>query len=650
MRVLLLFDDNGRLVSSAGDSDAGALPRAVCERELGPRALGVLRGAAHAELWLHADTVYRCRWSLLRPIAPGAFSVLAELCPAEDGDEGQRVLARRLRFEALITQLSTHFMNLGPNEVDAGIDYALAEVGTFCEVDRAYLFLLASDRQTGSNTHEWCRAGIESQIHELQNLEVGAFPWWVERILANHVIHVPTLSVLGPEAAEERRFLEQHAIRSVVAVPANYRGTVLGFLAFDSVHVEKEWTDEDVSLLRLVGEMLVSAIERKRAEERRHALENQLIRARSLENVAKLAGGVAHDFNNLLAIVLNCAAVLRRDLDDPGLRELADHVWEVAHLGAKLTRQLLIVGRRGVVQPKLLDVNAVVMDIGNLLRSALGENIELRFELTPDLRTVRMGLPELEQVILNLAMNARDACPHGGEVVIRTFNEEAPAGVEGSAEPGSAVVLSVRDNGVGMTEEVAARALEPFFSTKGTAGTGLGLSTVDAIARQAGGSVSLESRPELGTRIDVRFPAVLEVEPESEPPAASAPSPAPQNQLIVVVDDSDRLRRLVRMHLESAGYRVLDAGTPTAALELCRKETADLLLTDVILPEMSGKELASALRTRGAVRRVAYMSGYDDQVIASQGIVPEGTWLLPKPFAETELIAFVSKVFRDAGQ
>jgi signal transduction histidine kinase len=552
---------------------------------------------------------------------------------------------RRFRFERLVLSISTHFINLGAEQIDAGIEAALRQIGEFCAVDRAYVFLGASS--TMSNTHEWCAPGVSPQRDNLQDLPVEVFPWWVERIRRNEVIHVPEVALLPDEAAAERAILQEQDVVSVVAVPMVLGARSFGFIGFDSIHTGKLWQDDDIALLRVTGEIVLNALERKRADEERRALEEQLIRARSLENVARLAGGVAHDFNNLLSVMLNHARAIERELTDPRLIDYARVLCQSAEQAAELTRQLMIVGRRELLQPEPLDLNQVLGSLEHLSRRMLGEAVSCEFVLASEPCSIELGKSHLKQVIVNLIMNAHDALPNGGHVRISTAvllepdDEARAAGVTGEC-----VRLRVSDDGVGMSHDVAERALEPFFTTKGSAGTGLGLSTVHGIARQAGGHVSIESASGAGTTVSVYFPR-LATPAGVAAPVAGDPSPAGGNgESILLVEDSEALRAWLERTLSEHGYRVLAAADATEALALLDASPAelDLLLTDVILPRTSGRELAALVCERQPAVRVGYMSGYDDEVLVRHGVLDPGILLLPKPFLEADLLRFVRRV------
>jgi signal transduction histidine kinase len=571
----------------------------------------------------------------------GAVAVLLDV---SDENRVEAALHERRAFENLITALSTQFINLAPAHVDQGINQALAAIGQFARVDRAYIFRFTKDGTSMSNTHEWCAPGIEPQIDNLADIRVSVLPWFTERLRRQEVIHEPRVADAPEEAAAERALAMEQSIQSIVIVPMTCEHSVVGFLGFDSVQTEKTWPPEDIALLKIVGEMFVGALERKRAEERRAQLEAELVQTRSLENVAKLAGGVAHDFNNLLAVILNYAATLRRELTDPRHLGYVNELHDSANQAARLTRQLLLVGRRGIVEPILLDVNEAIASVVDLLRGTLGEHISLRLELAPDVSSIRLGTPQIEQILLNVTLNARDALASGGEFLLATSSVDLDTDYTAKyidVKPGRYTLLTVGDTGIGMTAEVAARAFEPFFTTKGALGTGLGLSTVHGIVKQAGGHLTLRTAPGEGCTLRLYFPAAdVDEARVASPPPLPGPSMRGGGQMILVVEDSRAVARLVAETLVRHGYRVSVAATPAQAFETIGRltEPVDLLLTDVILPEMSGRMLADRLLAEGKVRRVLYMSGYENEILARHGVLAEGLRLLQKPFLEADLL------------
>ncbi|HMV31652.1 MAG TPA: response regulator [Gemmatimonadales bacterium] len=386
----------------------------------------------------------------------------------------------------------------------------------------------------------------------------------------------------------------------------------------------------------------------------RRALEDRLRHSQRMEAVGQLAGGVAHDFNNLLTAIIGYASLVQADLARGEARsEDVVEIRKAADRAAALTQQLLAFGRRQMLRPVLLDVNAVVHDAERLLARLLGEDIRIRTELAGGLGLVKVDRGQLEQVIVNLAVNARDAMPRGGTLTMRSRRVDPgspglPPGLEVPA--GGGVLLSMADSGVGMDELTLGRAFEPFFTTKETGkGTGLGLSTVYGIVRQSGGDVRIESTPGRGTTVSVCLPLA----DGSAVPGEITPVPLSTGgrETILVVEDEEALLTVMQRALEGRGYRVHPASSPAAAREwLDRHRGAlDLLLTDVVMPGGSGPELVAYARRARPGLPALFISGYADEATLRYGLDQENATLLPKPFHPEKLVAQVREVLDRAG-
>ncbi len=409
-------------------------------------------------------------------------------------------------------------------------------------------------------------------------------------------------------------------------------------------------------------EQLLDSTSHAFGDEERAKLEAQLHQAQRLESIGHLAGGVAHDFNNLLAGIMNYACLVSESLEDEmerhGLSEdeafvtMARDVEEITNVAtraAALTHQLLIFSRRKVVQPEVLDLNAVVGDMEELLRRTIGENVDhLRTVLAPDLPLIKADRGQIDQVVMNLAVNARDAMPGGGELKIETapFDVDEDYARIRAINPGTYVRLSVSDTGTGMSEDVAARAFEPFFTTKPTgAGTGLGLATVYGIVAQAGGDVAICSEPGLGTTVRVNLPATSDAtaRPRDAKPDVLRRA---KGETVLLVEDEEIVREPARRMLARHGYTVLAAGNADDALAIVRDHPGriDLLLTDVVMPGRSGKELSVAVVEHLSTTKVLFMSGYSQDVIVHQGMLEDGVSLIEKPFSADDLLRKVRDV------
>jgi PAS domain S-box-containing protein len=382
----------------------------------------------------------------------------------------------------------------------------------------------------------------------------------------------------------------------------------------------------------------------------RKKLEEQFQQAQRLESIGRLAGGVAHDFNNLLTVINGYAAQILSDLP-PGSR-LAQRVAEIGAAGeraATLTQQLLAFSRRQVVQPRVLNWNHVITEIDQMLHRLIGEDIELVIRLAPDLKNVRADAGQLQQVVMNLAVNASDAMPQGGSLIIETRNvllDEEYCAAHSGIHPGAYVMLSVTDTGTGMTPEVQQRLFEPFFTTKPVgSGTGLGLATVHGMVRQSGGWIWVYSEPGAGATFKIYLPAT---DVAVSVPPAIVKKDVRGNETILVVEDQDEVRSLAVTVLERYGYRVLSAAGGEEALVLAKgfPGSIHLLLTDIVMPGMNGRALATQL-TAQRTMRVLFMSGYTETAIAHRGILDPGLEYIQKPFTPESLAEKVREVLED---
>ena len=374
----------------------------------------------------------------------------------------------------------------------------------------------------------------------------------------------------------------------------------------------------------------------------RLSLEEQFHQSQKMEAVGRLAGGVAHDFNNLLTAILGYCELLLADLtpDDPRRDDIAE-IQKAGSRASGLTRQLLAFSRKQIIEPTLLDLNTVVTDMRAMLGRLIGEDVTVVLSLRPDLARIQADRGQMDQIVLNLAVNARDAMPDGGTLTLETANvelDEHDAATHGATvAPGRYVVLTVSDTGTGMTPEVRARLFEPFFTTKEVGkGTGLGLATVHGIVLRYGGSVSVDSEIGKGTSFRLYFPSTA----ATEAIATAAPRTRSQGgtETVLVVEDADGLRELARRLLTRQGYTVLLAANADEALRLFEQHASiDALLTDVIMPGASGPELTAQLIRQRPALTVIYMSGYTEDAIVQHGVLKPGIFFLNKPFTSETL-------------
>ncbi|HEX8890902.1 MAG TPA: response regulator [Pyrinomonadaceae bacterium] len=388
---------------------------------------------------------------------------------------------------------------------------------------------------------------------------------------------------------------------------------------------------------------------RKQAEEALRKVEEQLRRAQKLEAVGRLAGGVAHDFNNILTAILGYSDLTLRQLEgDNHVRHKIEEIHRAAKRASSLTQQLLAFSRKQVLQPKVLDLNSIVDEMDRMLKRLIGEDIDLVTILEPRLGRVKADPGQLEQVLMNLVINSRDAMPEGGKLTIETKNvylDSAYSQTHLSVEPGHYVMLAVSDTGVGMEPEIQEHIFEPFFTTKEKGkGTGLGLSTIYGIVKQSGGHLWLYSEVGHGTTFKIYLPLVNE---ESSTEATVKPAQiARGSETILMVEDEGALRELIREILEQDGYKVLVAHNGREALSISAQHRGaiDLLITDVVLPEVSGREVAERLTQAYAKVKVLFMSGYTDDAVVRHGVLEEGAHFLQKPFTPDALLRKIREI------
>ncbi len=387
--------------------------------------------------------------------------------------------------------------------------------------------------------------------------------------------------------------------------------------------------------------------ERKRAEGVLEETQQRLVQAQKMEAIGRLAGGVAHDFNNLLTVIGGYGELLASDLSaaDPRRAEV-EAILGAARRAADLTRQLLAFSRRQVLQPKRIDVGAVLAEMQSMLQRLIGEDVELVVRVAEKLGAVKVDVGQFEQVIMNLVVNSRDAMPAGGTLVVDAVNRDLDATtlVRGEPHPGAWVLIRVSDSGEGMDAEVLARVFEPFFTTKPAGlGTGLGLAMVYGIVTQSGGFIDVQSERGQGSTFGVYLPLANGVD-LAEAPAPGAVEELRGTETLLLVEDQDALRELLCRALRQLGYRVLEAASGAAALVVLGELEVDLLVTDVVMPGLSGRELADRVVAFHPGVGVLFMSGYTSDVLGRHGVLDPGVHLIQKPFTSRELAVRVREV------
>ena len=436
--------------------------------------------------------------------------------------------------------------------------------------------------------------------------------------------------------------LAAHASRALAGEETNDQIEV-GDLTYETWSVPMR--DARQAIIGATG-VIVDITERRR-------LQAELSNVQKLEAIGRLAGGIAHDFNNNLTAILGYVEMMLERAGDgtPAARDLKE-IQQAAERAAGLVQRLLAFGRRQVLQPRSLNLNTLVEGLHPMLSRLIGDEIQVRIALAPDLMAVTGDAGELEQVIMNLALNARDAMPAGGTLTIETANVTDADRHRGSMTPGPYALMRIRDTGTGMDADVRDRVFEPFFTTKPEGqGTGLGLSTVYGIIKQLNGFIWVESAIGQGSTFDVYLPATpLAAQAQRSPAARPVQPAAGRRETVLLVEDEATVRRFARRALEVHGFTVVEAATPEEALALggAKEHAISLLLTDVVMPRMSGRELADRLRTVLPGLPVLYMSGYPSTLVRRDGLLDPSTRLISKPFTTVELISRVHEALAAA--
>ena len=533
----------------------------------------------------------------------------------------------------------------------------LAALGNAAGADRVAIFERAAEQTQDavvSQRYEWCGPGLTpvGGHPEVEDVPVRAmgFARWAD-LLGRGETLAGAVRDLPPE---EQPVLAAYGVRSFAVVPVFVGSEWWGFISVNACAEERTWSRAELDALSAAARLLGEAVRRERDDESRARLESQLLNAQKMEALGQLAGGVAHDFNNLLTVILGNAS----RLDDTALgetetRRLAAAITNAGTRAARLTAQLLALGRRQPMQRRQLDLNTVVETDVAMLGRLLGELITVRTRYGTGLPLVHADEGMVGQVIMNLAVNARDAMPGGGTLTIATESVEVRAGDgAGALFDRQTVVLSVSDTGCGMDHVTQAHIFEPFFTTKAFGqGTGLGLATVYGIVKQHDGWIEVQSEPGQGSTFKVFLPAALEQGERESPVEPKAPARAEAGS-ILLVEDEPEVREVAAALLRRNGYEVVEAGSGPEALEAWRDcaQRADLLFTDMVMtPGMSGRDLAAALRLERPDLKVIICSGYNQEPIAPTAAHSARDGFLQKPFTSAGLLDAVRRQLSESG-
>lgn len=576
----------------------------------------------------------------------------------EERKRAEAALRANIISENLISDISAQFLVAKNSDLAAVIEATLEKLGTFLDVDRCYLLRVNADGQTFHCSSEWCLPSIPPFKEQSRMLRAESMP-----IMANPASGGPNLVIaqisgtssagLNPELAQAR------GAQAVMLIQLIEGGRKIGFLGVDVCRATRQWRQEDANLLSNAAERILSALHRQQMEEEKNLLQGQLHQSQKMEAVGKLSSGIAHDFNNMLLPIIGYAdMVLARVHDDEqsvfDLREIR----RAAEQAATLTRQLLSFSRKQVVKKSLFDVNVALQSMSAMLRRIIGEDIQMTMNLAPELLAIQADAGQLEQVIMNLCVNARDAMPGGGSITITTANVdgqfEAIPLCNGQRGTGAFVRISVSDTGNGIPSAITDRIFEPFFTTKGMEGTGLGLSVIYGIMQEHGGGIRLSSAQHEGATFHIYFAGIKADLPKLGADPVSSQSHQSKSyrgsgQRVLLVEDEEAVNRLVRTALSQNGYNVTSANCIREAREkfTLQRGEFEMIFSDAVLPDGNGVDLISELKHSNPRLRVLLSSGYTDKHHLMEMARQQEISFLPKPYSLPHLFQTVAEVMQD---
>lgn len=563
-------------------------------------------------------------------------------------------LRRRIEIEKLISSVSTQFLALTPDELGNAMDAALMRVGRLAGADLAFLATLSGDGVV-TDFHEWASSNASVNSEFLGTRVAEELPWTVGKLQTGAPLLLTERSDISPEAEQERAFFAARNIHGLLCVPMICRGQLVGAVGMATVNRDREWSEEETHLVRLLGEIMLGTLERQWGEEERNRLEEQIRQAQKLESLGVLTGGIAHDFNNLLMGILGNAELAEEGAEDPEVAESLENIRTGAKQAADLCRQMLAYSGHGRVIMQTVHINHVLQQLADLLKTSISKKARMQLDLAEGLQPVRADISQIRQVAMNLITNAAEAVGDAeGTILVRTsmrYCTEDFLGRTYLAEnlpAGDYVVLEVVDTGCGMDQQTLERIFDPFYTTKFT-GRGLGLAAVLGIVRSHGAALDVASKPKQGTRFSVYLP----VDPEPEIPTAAADDRATLDWrgqgTVLIAEDEPSVRFTIARMLKKLGLDVIEAEDGFEAVERMKKDHSkvQLLILDLNMPRMSGYEALCNIRGFDPDVPVLLSSGYSEEESTRDFSQLNLSGFIEKPYSVERLVAAVRDAFEN---
>lgn len=574
----------------------------------------------------------------------------------ENNNKQQKIeekLKYHIELEQVIFNISSRLINLPSDEIEKEIENSLKLIGEFTKSHIVYLFIFDKDVKT-VKLYEWCNEGITSRKKIFQNLSADSFPWGMNQLKNGEPLHILSVADMPEQAAKGRQLLEAQGVHSVVFVPMFLKNNFIGSLGLLSLNKDKTWVEEDFRLLKMLSQIFLNTLERKNMDEKLKKNNEQMRHVQKMEAIGRLAGGVAHEFNNLLTTIHGYTQLGMMEIKpEQLLYEYLKEIESASIRAASLTRQLLIFSHQHLTSFVLLNINTTIEEIFKMLKRIIGEDILINIELEPMLWPVNGDTASLSQVIMNLAINAKEAMPHGGTLFIKTNNiilDEVNVSFSSEIQPGKYVCISITDTGIGMSQELISKIFDPFFTTKGMAiAPGLGLSVVYGIIRQHKGSINVYSEQVKGTTFTIYLPAVIETPEYIIQDINFLQKFQGNKEKILIIEDEKSILEMTRDLLVKNNYVVLEAEDAKNAIEIFEKEKGnfDLIFSDVILPDKNGIEVVEEFLAINPALRVLFSSGYTDEKSQWLVIHKKGFKFIQKPYLLNNLLKIIKELLRD---